>query len=65
MRILYAYTEFRNQKGQPSPCRGFEHFEINLGKKYIQCHDACRGQWLRQDDDPELCDRADAVRLPK
>ena len=32
MRILYAYTEFRNQKGQPSPCRGFEHFEINLGK---------------------------------
>ena len=33
MRILYAYTEFRNQKGQPSPCRGFEHFEINLGKR--------------------------------
>ena len=31
MRILYAYTEFRNQKGQPSPCRGFERFEINLG----------------------------------
>ena len=48
MRILYAYIEFRNEKGQPSPCRGFEHFEINLGKKYIQCHDACRGQWLRQ-----------------
>ena len=33
MRILYAYIEFRNEKGQPSPCRGFEHFEINLGKR--------------------------------